>query len=75
MDGSDELRDMLAHGWQVMGFTGDLEITGSMDDLHGQTTGHSILLQKHENMAIAATHLDRRTGETKLTVTVLTGKT
>jgi len=74
MEGAAELKDMLLHGWQVAGFSGDMEITGSMDDLHGQTNGHSILLQKHENMAIAATHFDRRTGETKLTVTYLTGK-
>jgi hypothetical protein len=74
MDGAAELKDMLAHGWQVCGFTGDLEITGSMNDLYGQTNGHSILLQKHDDMAIAATRYDRATSETKLTVTYLTGK-
>lgn len=74
MDGPAELKDMLLHGWQVCGFTGDMELTGSMNDLHGQTNGHSILLQKHENMAIAAARFDRATGATTLTVSYLTGK-
>jgi hypothetical protein len=65
---------MLLHGWQVCGFTGDMELTGSANEIYGQTNGHSILLQKHENMAIAATRYDRASGETKLTVTYLTGK-
>ncbi len=73
-EGSAELKDMLLHGWQVMGFARDWSIKGAMDDIYGETAGYSILLQKHENMAVAATYFDSSDRETKLVIIFLTGK-